>query len=176
MDKELPVLTGQRVALRPFMEGDIDDRYIGWLNDPRVVRFSNQRFRHHDRISCLSYLRSFMGTNNYFVNIQRRTDGRSIGTMTAYVAAPHATADVGIMIGEPEAWGHGYGLDAFTLLCDWLLADLSLRKVTAGTAEPNVGMIRIMERYGMHREAVRAAQELIEGREVDVLYYARFRD
>ncbi|MCC6247256.1 MAG: hypothetical protein IT499_05810, partial [Rubrivivax sp.] len=37
------LLRGRRVRLRPFTAADITDAYIGWLNDPEVVRYSNQR-------------------------------------------------------------------------------------------------------------------------------------
>lgn len=61
-----PVLRGGMVVLRPFAMLDIDDKYVDWLNDPNVVRFSNQRFLRHDRKSCLRYLASFEGTSNFF--------------------------------------------------------------------------------------------------------------
>ena len=52
-------LIGGKVALRPFGAADVTDAYVGWLNDPEVTRFSNQRFRTHTRGSCEEYLASF---------------------------------------------------------------------------------------------------------------------
>jgi len=57
-----------------------------------------------------------------------------------------------------------------------LLADAGIRKVTGGTARPSRAMVRIMEQSGMELEAVRARQELIEGKHVDLLYNARFSE
>ena len=95
--------------------------------------------------------------------------------MTAYIARPHGTVDVGLMVGERSVWGKGIGQDAWDILCNWLLGpDVGLRKLTAGTARPNVAMVRIMERSGMQIEAVRREQEIIEGEAVDLVYYARF--
>ena len=45
-------LPGKQVFLRPFTLADISAEYIAWLNDPRVVRYSNQRFLTHTRESC----------------------------------------------------------------------------------------------------------------------------
>ena len=42
-------LSGQRVVLRTFVPADLTDQYISWLNDPQTMRWSNQRFLHHDR-------------------------------------------------------------------------------------------------------------------------------
>lgn len=171
-----PVLAGERVALRPFREADIGETYLGWLNDPQVVRFSNQRFRTHDAASARAYLAGFAGSPSHFLLVTEGASGRPIGTLTAHVQPPHGTADMGILIGARDCWGRGYGLEAWRLLMDWLFAVAGLRKVTAGTAAPNLGMQRIAERSGMHLEGVRRRQEIIDGREADILLYARFRD
>ncbi|MDQ8031001.1 MAG: GNAT family N-acetyltransferase [Bordetella sp.] len=169
------ILQGQKVRLRPFSPDDVSADYLGWLNDAEVVRFSNQRFRRHDQASCLAYLRSFDGSPNHFLSV-RDLDDAPLGTMTAYVSPQHGTADMGIMIGARRAWGQGYGLDAWRTLGEWLLAQPGMRKLTGGTLACNVGMVRIMERAGMQREAVRVAQELVDGTPQDIVYYAKFRD
>jgi [ribosomal protein S5]-alanine N-acetyltransferase len=169
-----PILRGDKVLLRPFTASDIDDAYIGWLNDPDVVRFSNQRFLRHGRESCLRYLASFSGTANLFMSARRLSDDRPIGTLTAYVASHHGTVDVGIMIGDKSVWGMGYGQDAWNTLTHWLLLRQDIRKLTAGTLACHYGMIKLLERSGMALEAVRKAQEIVEGQPTDILYYARF--
>jgi RimJ/RimL family protein N-acetyltransferase len=154
--------------------GDIDAAYVAWLNDPLITRFSNQRFRSHTAQSSTAYFRSFEGSDNLFLSVRRAGTDEAIGTMTAYIARPHATADIGILIGERAAWGRGIGQEAWELLSNWLLAEGGIRKLTAGAVACNVGMVRVMERSGMHREAVRRAQEIVEGHAQDVVYYARF--
>lgn len=97
-----------------------------------------------------------------------------VGTLTAYRNLNHGTADIGIMVGDKSCWGNGYGLEAFSAVMDLLLAIPEVRKITAGTVALNVGMVKIMERSGMHLEATRVAQEVVEGEPVDIVYYARF--
>lgn len=169
-------MRGALVSLRAFREADITGDYLGWLNDPLVTRFSNQRFRTHDRASCLSYLRSFEAGSNLFLSVQRLLDDVAIGTMTAYISPHHGTADVGILIGNRSVWGQGYGQDAWDTLLHWLLRERRIRKVTAGTLACNAAMLRLMERSGMHREAERKQQEICDGSPTDLLYYARFSD
>ena len=91
--------------------------------------------------------------------------------MTVYVQPYHGTADVGILLGRR---GNGYGKEAWHLVIAWLLDTCQVRKVTAGTLSCNHGMIRLMEYAGMHHEATRAAQELIEGKPQNILYFAKF--
>lgn len=168
------ILPGNKLDLRIFDEPDITPAYIDWLNDPEVVRFSNQRFLRHDQASCLAYLHSFEATDNLFFSARLQATGQMVGTLTAYISRHHGTADVGIMIGERSAWGQGLGQDAWNTLCMWLVSVRGIRKLTAGTLDCNLAMIRIMERAGMHREAARRNQELLDGQPHDVLYYAKF--
>jgi RimJ/RimL family protein N-acetyltransferase len=169
-------LRSRRLRLESFDESCISPEYLAWLNDPDVMRFSNQRFREHTPESARVYVRSFAGSRNLFVGLRLADSGRLIGTMTAYVAEPHATADMGLLIGDRACWGRGYGLEAWTALMSHLFAARAMRKVTAGTVRSNVGMRLIMERSGMQLEAVRSRQEIVEGVEEDVLYFARFVD
>lgn len=167
-------LQGTKVILRKFIESDIDGVYLSWLNDPDVVRFSNQRFAEHDRESCIRYLASFDSTDNLFISVRNLADDHPVGTMTAYVSKPHGTVDVGIMIGDKSVWGSGYGQDAWDTLTKWLLGREGIRKLTAGTLACNAGMIKLMERSGMQHEATRKAQAIVDGDAMDILYYAKF--
>lgn len=167
-------LVTPRLRLRPFQPADINATYLSWLNDPEVTRFSNQRFREHTGESCAAYLASFAGSSSNFLLIEQRQQQRPIGTATMYRNSRHGTADVGLMLGERCCWGQGYGREAWQALLEALLEEPGMRKVTGGTARVNQAMVRIMEQTGMELEAVRVGQELIEGKPVDLLYYARF--
>jgi [ribosomal protein S5]-alanine N-acetyltransferase len=169
----IPALEGPRVRLRTFTPGDIDDAYIGWLNDPEVVRLSNQRFRTHDRASCEAFYASLASASS-FVSMRLKEGDRAIGTMTAHRNPHHGTVDVGIMVGARDMWGSGIGQEAWDLLVEQLLTEPGIRKLTAGTLDCNIGMIRLMERSGMVLEATRRAQELVDGAPEDIVYYARF--
>lgn len=169
-------LTGDMVVLKPFLQSDVTLEYVAWLNDPVVVKYSNQRFVHHTLASCTAYLAGFENTGNLFIKVEQKVDSLCVGTMTAYVSSAHQTADVGIMIGHRSAWGKGLGQDAWSTLLNWLLHQDSIRKITAGTMRCNAAMIKLMERSGMDLEAVRPKQELLDGVPQDLLYFGKFRD
>jgi RimJ/RimL family protein N-acetyltransferase len=171
----LPALIqGARLRLVPFADKHLNETYVSWLNNTDVVRYSNQRFMQHSRESCRQYLDSFEGTSNRFYAIEDFSTGKLIGSLTMYINLQHKTADVGILIGAIDHWGTGYGHEAFSLALDALLASVSLRKVTAGTMACNAGMIKVMMKCGMHLEATRKDQELLNGEPVDILYFAKF--
>jgi ribosomal-protein-alanine N-acetyltransferase len=167
-------LASERVLVRPFTASDISDAYLGWLRDPEVVRFSSQRFRVHTRETCQAYLASFEHSTNHFLAICDRQSGSMLGTLTVYRSIPHGTADIGIMVGQRQVWGQGFGAEAFCLVLSALKDSGVIRKVTAGTLAANRGMVRILEKAGMRHEATRHAQELLDGAPVDVVYHAIF--
>ena len=169
------VLVGVRVRLRPFGATDITPAYLGWLQDPEVVRFSNQRFHTHTAETCLAYLTSFNGSPNHFLAICAQDTEAMLGTMTVFIRRPHGTADIGIMVGERRLWGQDIGADAFGTVMAALLDSGEIRKVTAGTLSMNTGTIRNLEKVGMQHEATRRAPEMVENVPVDVVYCARFR-
>lgn len=169
-------LEGRQVRLTPVTAADIDERLPAWLNDPLVVRHSNQRFHVHTRDTCLAYLRSFEGSPNRYFLIRRRDTQEAIGTMTAYLSVHHGTVDLGLLVGQREVWGQGFGQDSWDTLQAAVLTTAGVRKLTGGTLAANTGMRRIFERAGMQLEAVRHGQELLDGQPQDIVYYARFAD
>jgi ribosomal-protein-alanine N-acetyltransferase len=169
-------IAGKRVSLRRFTTADINQRYLGWLNDTKVTRFSNQRFSSHNVKTARAYLDSFASSPNLFLLISDRGSGEALGTMTAYASLPHSTVDVGILLGEITRWGQGLGTEAWCLLVEWLIGEAGVRKLTAGCAAGNQGMIRLAEAAGMGLEAIKRAHEIIDGEPQDLFYYARFRD
>jgi ribosomal-protein-alanine N-acetyltransferase len=167
-------LRGERVRLRPMRPADITPLHVGWLNDPTVVRYSNQRFVRHTRYTSRSYLGRFEGSGDLYLSVRLLESDRPIGTLTAYRQLHHGTADIGILMGERAVWGQGLGGEAFKLLADWLAQQPGMRKLTCGTLSVNTGMLKIAERAGFAREAVRVAQELVDGQPADIVYFARF--
>lgn len=166
-------LVGQRIRIDTFAEADLTLAYVDWLNDPEVVRYSNQRFRQHDLDSCRAYFESFEGSANRFFSV-KSLEGQAIGTMTVYQSVPHGTADMGIMIGDRASWGGGFGREAWNVLLDWLLSQSDVRKVTAGAVACNRSSIRMIEQSGMLLEGVRRAQEIIDGEPQDVMLFGKF--
>lgn len=158
-----------------FEERFVTDSYLSWLNDPDLMRYSGQRLRRHDRASSLAYLASFRGTANHFWAVLRRSDDLYVGTMTAYVDAHDRVADIGILIGHPDARGTGLGREAWGVAMRYLFESEGLRKLTGGTSALNLPMLMIFEHWRMTLEGRRREQQLIDGRPADVLLFGILR-
>jgi len=169
-------IVGNTVQLRSFVESDISDAYISWLNDKEVVRYSNQRFLNHTVESSRNYLKGFLDTNNIYMAIEDKKTKELLGSITAYIQTNHGVADIGLMIGNKKFWGKGIGFEAWTLMMEFLFKQCNVRKVTGGTLEVNIGMVHIMQKSMMTHEATREDQELLDNKPVNVFYFCKFSD
>jgi RimJ/RimL family protein N-acetyltransferase len=169
-------IESDRLKIVPFSEEYLTPSYVGWLNDPEVVRFSEQRHHVHTLESCREYMKSFFGTANHFwAVVTKDNELGHIGNINAYVDVYNSVADLGILIGERRAWRQGYGSEAWNAVCGYLLKELRIRKITAGTLSVNTAMLRVMRRAGMMEDGRRIRHRLYEGSETDVVYASLFR-
>ena len=71
-----------RMYARRFCINDISNKYLSWLNDVAIMRYSNQRFMVHTYESCRKYLKSFEHSDNLFLAILEKSQNTLLGTMT----------------------------------------------------------------------------------------------
>lgn len=167
----MTTLSDQSIILEPANPDHINAEYLSWLNDKELMRFSRQRHFTHTRETSLAYQESFKGTNNHYWAIIEKESGKLLGTINAYVDRAGGTADVGILIGHPQARGKGYGKKAWALVLKFLFENLSLRKVTCGTVRGNAAMEGIAAHFKMQQEGVLREQELLDDGPADILKF-----
>jgi len=176
MDARGTIIT-ERLRIIPFTAEFLTEHYVNWLNDPEVVRYSEQRFKHHSISSCREYMESFDGSPNFFWAVSTRGKGSEyIGTLTAYVDVHNKVGDVGILIGDRTKWGTGCGAEAFRAVIDFLFREVGMRKVSAGTMAANKAMIALMHQAGMEEECRRKRHFVLNDSEVDLVHGAIFRE
>jgi RimJ/RimL family protein N-acetyltransferase len=169
------ILNTERLTLRPFDTArHLNERYVAWLGDADVVRFSEQRHRTHSIGSCRTFVQRFEEGPDRLWAIEQSADSLHIGNIHAEIDTANGLADVAILIGERDVWGQGYGQEAWNAVLAWLLDEALTRKVVAGCMRGNTAMIRIMERSGMSPDGTRPAQYLLDGVPEDIVFYARF--
>lgn len=167
----------KHLMIIPFAERHLSERYVGWLNDAELVRFSEQRHRVHTLASCRSYWQSFANTPHFFWAMEEVAMGLGhIGNITAYVDSNNQLADLGIIIGESKARGKGYALEAWQAVCAFLFCEAGIRKISAGALSVNGPMCKLMQRAGMIDDGRRRAHYLFAGDAVDVVHMALFRE
>ena len=82
-------------------------------------------------------------------------DGNLIGYCSIYNVTPEE-AELGIIIGQKDCWGKGYGTDVVNQLTERCLNHLGLKRVHLRVLNSNVRAIRCYEKCGFTRYGVLA--------------------
>jgi [ribosomal protein S5]-alanine N-acetyltransferase len=169
-----PTLTTERLSLRHLAKATPDQ--VRWLNDPEIMRYSEQRHQHHTQYSQLNYINSYRDGSHIWAIIRIDTK-KHIGNLTATYDAPNRVADVGIMIGDAGCWGAGYGSEAWNIVCNWLLDKdgANIRKLEAGCMRANEAMMKIIQKSGFKHEGERLNHFLLGGNPVSAALFGRFK-
>lgn len=169
-----PTISTPNLVLRPLKKATV--RQVRWLNDPDVVRYSEQRHQTHSLITQLRYIDLFVGGSHIW-GIYRVADDEHVGNIAACHDEPNNVTDLGIMIGETACWHKGIGLEAWKSVCTWLLDPQcgAVRKIEAGAMKANEAMIKILRGSSFNLEGERANHFLLDGGAVGMVLYGRTR-
>jgi RimJ/RimL family protein N-acetyltransferase len=166
-----------KITIRNFDIKDIDKNYIDALNNKKLMKFSENRFKSFNRKSCLDYYRAMKLKKNYFFLILKNDLINfvkiPIGTMTCYIDHHNKSCDLGILIWEA---GKGYGNIAWKLAIKKIFTDTRIRKITAGAMENNVAMIKIFKNSGMKFELRKKKNFLFKNKYTDMIGYCIFKN
>ena len=157
------MLMGERVRLRRVEPEDHHD-IQRWQNEPEVARWMD-----YDRVFSLedihaSEARAVEEGHPFIIEV----DGRGIGRIGLNnVRARDRMASLYVFIGEPNAWGHGYGLEALWVLLDFGFNTLNLRKIELWMLAGNERAARLYKAAGFIEDARVPERSYLDGEYVD---------
>lgn len=126
------------------------EQTVTWLNDPVLMKYSEQRLKEHTVKTQLDYIHSMAEPHQYR---KITCNAAYIGTISALVDTHNRVADVGILIGSTFI-GKGHGCEAWRQFCQELFK-LGIRKIEGGCMAKNTAMIRVFEKNHMRLEGTR---------------------
>jgi diamine N-acetyltransferase len=147
-------LVGQRIYLRPLEQGDLD-LIQKWANDPEI-RWLTGEVMPMGEAAAAEFLEKVRTDHDrvWFV-IALQANNRVIGEAGLLrMFNPWRTTDLSIIIGEKDAWGQGYGIEAIQLLLDYAFGYLNFHRVSVGVVGFNERAIRFYEKVGFKREGI----------------------
>lgn len=144
-----------------------------WTNNEEYLRLADDDPARPLSPESTSYGDS---NNNLFdsLGFRLRTleDDKLIGTLGLFLIKwTHRTAMLGIVIGEPEYWGKGYGSDAVNLILGYAFRELNLYRVGLGVMSYNTRAIRAYEKAGFTLEGRTRGAICRDNQRFDMLNY-----
>jgi len=150
-DDEQPILNivGELVALGPLRRDLIPD-YQRWINDLATVRnliLPPLPMAREQEESW--YEERTKAVDEAFFTVYERSTMRPIGnTCLQPVDHRNRSAEFGIIIGEPDARGKGYGTETTRLMLDYAFTALGLHNVMLTVFEFNPAGVRAYAKAG----------------------------
>ena len=155
MNKFKEYKVDDQLMISEFRLEHLSEKYLSWLNDKDVVKYSEQRHKIHSITSCKEYYLSQKKTDNLFLAIETGPGFNiHIGNIGVNIDVVNNVADVSIIIGDKNYWGKGIGLKVWNSIIMKLINDMNIRLVTAGTMEVNIPMISLMKKSNMKIETI----------------------
>ena len=145
------MLTGQKVILREKCVSDADNDYV-WRCDPDLCRLDaipplNMPYSEYEGY-YVEELQYATGRRRKFA-IDCLEDGKHIGNCMYYdIDWNTRQAELGIMIGDRNYWGQGYGSDAVRTLVRHIFNDTNVDRIYLKTLEWNVRAQRCFRKCG----------------------------
>lgn len=162
------------VALAAFAPDDVTEEYVGWLNDPEIVRFTEARYQRHTMEGTRHYVRACQASPRDEL-FRILADGAHVGNIKLTgIDQTHRRCSIGILIGRRDMWGRGIGTQAVALVSRHAFATYGLHKLVAGIYVGNEASRRAFEKAGFHLEATLREHRVFEGRLIDEWLLVRF--
>ena len=145
---------GSLVLLRPLERTDLNDRYLNWLNDPEVTRYTETGIFPSSAEDLDNYYRSMSGSrNDVMLAVVDKQSGKHIGNVKlGPIHWLHRSATFGILIGQKEFWGKGVGLEATRLMVEYGFDRLNLHRIDLGVFAEHEAAVRCYEQAGFKLE------------------------
>ena len=167
---------GERVYLKLLDEAEIDDRYVSWFQDPRLMKTFSSTKRTYDRAFLVDQLRHAKETGSeFFYGIYMQEDDALIGSFRIYdIHKINNTCDVAIVIGDHRYHGKGLAVDAFEVANHLVFDVHDIRKITSGMYPTNLASYKALMKAGWLCEGRRIGHYLVDGEPMDQLMVSCF--
>jgi RimJ/RimL family protein N-acetyltransferase len=171
-----PYRIGTKVYLRPLEKEDAATVQV-WVNDPEVTRHLLV-YRPMSLLAEEEFIANrSRDEHGIGVMIVARESDRPVGATGLHaIDARHRTARFGILIGEKDCWGRGYGTEATRLMVDLAFATLNLNRVALEVVASHDRACRCYERVGFRREGLLRQGYFGEGRYWDLIVMGLLRE
>ncbi len=140
---------GRLVVLRRHRAENLR-AFVRWYSDPEVAHLTryHQAPLSNDEVQRFFYSR-IMGADFLAMAIHLRDTDRLVGTCAfSQLDGDNGSTLYHITIGEPDAWGRGYGTEATDLMLAHAFKKLALHRVGLTVFEFNARAIRAYEKSG----------------------------
>ena len=165
--KNIKIKADKKIFLRVLNLNDVSKSYIKWLNDYEVTKFTEQKYFRHTFESTKTFVsQKFESETDLLFGIF--FDGTHIGNIKlGPIKFEHMSAEVSYFIGEREFWGKGIASKSVETIVAFAITELSLKKISAGYYENNIGSAKVFKKCGFIIEGTKVSEVIFENNRIN---------
>jgi len=175
-EQKVIFLKGKKTILRPLNKKTDLESCVRWINDPEVIQYVSM------------YLPSSeQDEEKWFDDLQKRKEdvilaietleGKFIGITGLHrINWKDRTAGHGVIIGERDCWGYGYGIDSHLVLLEYAFNTLNLYKIYSSVIAFNERSKNYHLACGYHIEGTQRNQIFKKGKYWDLFLFGVFEE
>tara|TARA_B100000902_G_C27247189_1_gene883241 strand:+ start:925 stop:1446 length:522 start_codon:yes stop_codon:yes gene_type:complete len=163
----------EKIILKKLnLKKDISMKYLSWMNDSEVHKYTEQKFIKHTYKSIRKFVREKNKSKYEFlygIFLKKNNLNIHIGNIKlGPINLKHRTAEISYFIGEKELWGNGYTTLAIKNIVI-LAKNKGIKKLKAGLYEMNIGSKKVLINNGFKLEG-KLTSEVISNRKRYSIY------
>jgi RimJ/RimL family protein N-acetyltransferase len=149
-----PFISGSQVYLRPLERSDLNERYLGWMNDPEVTKYLESGTFPSTILDLEAFYAGVTGSKQQviFAIVDTISDQHIGNIKLGPIHWIHRSATLGILIGDKTCWGRGIGSEATRLAVEYGFERLNLRRIDLGVFADHESAVRCYEQVGFKAE------------------------
>jgi [ribosomal protein S5]-alanine N-acetyltransferase len=163
------LLTTDRLELRPFGLGDVDD-YFEYTSDAEMSLYTVAPSPFTRRRAEEDVAGSILNLGKTTPNFAVVQDARVIGDVWLDMNRESRVGEIGFSIARKH-WGDGLAGEAAAAVIEWGFTTERLAKISSGSDPRNKRALRVLEKLSMTREGVRRSHGMRNGDRVDHAVY-----
>jgi RimJ/RimL family protein N-acetyltransferase len=147
-----PFIISERLYLRPLEPTQDNHLYSTWLNNEEIRRwfsvYPTSDFRGKERLDNL-----YKDFHHILFGVALKSDNTLIGLVGLKdIHILNQSAEFYVIIGDPAAWGKGYGTESTKMMLRYGFMELNLNRIQTQDMEGNIGGWRADEKAGFKYE------------------------
>jgi RimJ/RimL family protein N-acetyltransferase len=168
-----PVLTTERLTLRPLAAGD-EAALFSIFSDPEVVRYWSRSawtdMAQADEMLAAA-LRDYADGGGLRYGIVITGTGELVGVASLFAFnRDNRRCELGYVLGSRH-WGRGYASEALVALLEHAFGALGMNRIEADIDPQNIASGRVLEKLAFRQEGFMPERWIVHGEKADTAFY-----
>ena len=140
-------IESKNLIYEPLSIKHLSNKYVSWLNNIDVYKYLESGGDYN--INKLEKYITTLEKDILFWAILTKKTNKHIGNIKIDpVDLKSKNAEYGILIGDTEEWGKGYGFEASNTIISYCFNNLKLKTIQLGVKKENINAIKLYKKLG----------------------------